>query len=238
MRVAFIIVAGGKGLRMKSDKPKQYLELKDKPIIIETIANVSRQLTHDDQVIVVVPPSDKSYAQKLLEHFYSHREKFPRIEIVGGGATRHESVAAGLEKVSPEMDYIAVHDGVRPFVTRSLFLRLFDALNSGNPSVLPALPSDESIRLRRGDSYDTFPREKVFRIQTPQVFRAELLRKAYATYTKESSNKNQTDDAGIVEYTCGVPPYIIEGIRENIKITNPVDLAIARVILDSFDATR
>ena len=234
MKVSFIIVAGGKGTRMQSEKPKQYLELYDKPIIMETLANVSLQLQNDDQIILVVPPDDQGFVQRLVRHIFVQRRRFPRVEVTGGGATRAESVLNGLKLVPDSAEYIAVHDGVRPFVNHSLFSRLFDALLAGHPAVLPALPSDDSIRLKNGEDYKTIPRKEVFRIQTPQVFEASLFRKSYALY-REAPDASLTDDASIVSEKGGVAPFVVEGLHENIKITNPVDLALAKVLAETFD---
>lgn len=238
MKISFIIVAGGKGTRMHAEKPKQYLELYDKPVIMETLANVSRQLENNDQVVLVVPPDDKRLVQRLVRHFFMRQERFPKVEVTGGGTTRAESVMNGLKCVPQDTDYISVHDGVRPFVNSSLFKRLFEAvMKDGHGSVLPALPSDDSIRIKEGEKYRVVPRNDVYRIQTPQIFEAKLFRKSYEAYA-ESPDTSLTDDASVVSEMSGIPPFIVPGLHENIKITNPVDLAIAKVIAGSFDATK
>lgn len=237
MKITVIIVAGGKGTRMQADKPKQYLELYDKPILMETIANVSRQLQNDDRIIVVVPREDESFVRKLIRNIFVQRSHFPLVEVTGGGDTRAESVLEGLNATDSETEIIAVHDGVRPFVNASLFRRLMGAVKDGHGSVLPALPSDDSIRLKVGNDFKAIPRETVFRVQTPQVFDAALLRHAYRLYA-ETPDTTLTDDASIVSALTGEAPYVVEGLKENLKITNPVDLALAKIIAETFDATK
>ena len=236
MKIAFIIVAGGKGTRMQAEKPKQYLELYDKPIVMETVANVSRLLSKEDSLILVVPPEDQGFVQRMISHFFVRSRRFPRLKITGGGSTRAESVMNGLKQVPKDAEFVAVHDGVRPFVNASLFGRIMEALRDGHLAVLPALPSDDSVRIREGETYRVVPRSDVFRIQTPQVFRAEIFRQAYERYAREP-DRTLTDDASVVSEYCGEEPFIVPGIHENIKITNPIDLEVAKVLVEHFDAT-
>ena len=234
MNVAFVIVAGGKGTRMGADRPKQYLELDEKPVLIETVANVAYQLQNDDDVVVVVPPGDLDFVRMLIREFFVHRARSPRIQVTGGGETRAESVRKGLDAVPGRAEFVAVHDGVRPFVNASLISRLLGAAGAGARSVIPALPADDSIRLREGKIFRSVPRRDVFRVQTPQLFEASLLRTAYRRYA-ECPDPALTDDASIVSELCGVAPTIVEGLRENIKITTPTDLRLAQLIAEDFD---
>lgn len=218
--LSVIIVAGGKGSRMGSEIPKQYLELGDKPILVLTIAQLKNYLP-ESEFILVVPETDAPMVESLLAQHH-----LKGITIAHGGSSRAESVCNGLKKAHG--DFVAIHDGVRPFVTDEMIRRITKTLATSE-AVIPAVSSVDSVRI--GDCYTIVPRDEVFLIQTPQCFKRELLINAYQQYFQKP-NDYLTDDSSIVEYYVGVTPKIVEGERTNIKITTPMDLAIAEYILN------
>lgn len=221
--VSIIIVAGGKGLRMGGDQPKQYMELMGIPILVHTLINLQRSAPRAEYILVV-PKNDHAMIRKMLQN-----HGIEGISITSGGGTRAESVANGLSMAT--RSFVAVHDSVRPFVSTDLLIRLFDTLN-GHDAVAPAVAPVDSTRLLSDDGQiRTVSRDRLFLMQTPQCFRRELLETAYKNYFSSPCTE-LTDDVSIVEYYCGYPPKIIPGEDTNIKITTPKDLAIARYILE------
>lgn len=215
-----IIVAGGKGLRMGTDVPKQFLPVKGLPVLMRTI-NAFRQYDGSMEVVLVLPREQQDYWQELCrKHGFAHRHI-----IADGGETRYHSVKNGLSKLSGG-GLIAVHDGVRPFVSQEVIARCFEAA-ALHKAVIPVLPAIETVRHKLPDGTSvTVNRNEYFMVQTPQVFDAQLLSRAYATdYSPEF-----TDDASVVE-AMGEKIFLVEGNRENIKITTPFDLRIGEVLV-------
>ncbi len=220
---AVIIVAGGKGLRMGGDTPKQFLPVEGKPVLMRTI---ERFLSYDKdmQVVLVLPRDHQAYWQQLVSD-YSF--SLPHT-IADGGETRFHSVKNGLSKVAAEVKLIGVHDGVRPFVSVETIAACYDeALRSG--AAVPVTDVVETVRHigQQGMSV-TVPRSEYRLVQTPQVFDAQLLRNSYS----QSYTDFFTDDASVVE-RFGHDVTLVSGNRENIKITTPFDLKIAKAILES-----
>ena len=220
---AVIIVAGGKGLRMGGDIPKQFLPVGGKPILMHTI---ERFLQYDAsmQVVLVLPQSQQGYWQSLCEEY---RFSQP-YTLANGGETRFHSVKNGLACVSSEATLIGVHDGVRPFVSLSTIRACYDEA-ARSEAVVPVIDVVETVRHLQGKSGSvTVPRSEFKLVQTPQVFSASLLRQAYAQPYIEFF----TDDASVVE-RFGHPVTLVQGNRENIKITTPFDLQVAAALARS-----
>lgn len=221
MKNCVIIVAGGGGSRMGSEIPKQFLPLNDVPILIRTINNIFN-FDQNISIIVVLPVGEIELWKNLCA---KHAFIVPH-QTVSGGETRFHSVKNGLS-FTPECDLIAIHDGVRPLVSPETLKRCFD-MAADKGAAIPVLPANESIREGTLDNSRPVDRSRLFLVQTPQVFRSEILRKAY----DQSWNPEFTDDASVVEKS-GTAVQMVFGNRENIKITYPEDLQIATLFLKS-----
>ena len=222
MKKYAIILAGGEGRRMGGSVPKQFLDLCGKPVLRHTI---ERFLEYDPsmRIIVVIPSVHKEYWQR-----YCDETLFIESYIMpSGGMTRFHSVQNGLAYV-PDGALVAVHDGVRPLITPEFIGSLFDeASRSG--AAIPVLPPVESLRRKLPDgSSEAVDRSLYVAVQTPQVFRSEILKAAYS----QPYSTSFTDDASVAE-ACGQKISLCEGRRENIKITTPEDLAFARVLMSN-----
>ncbi len=215
-----IIVAGGRGLRMGEDIPKQFLPLAGLPVLMHTI---ERFATFDESLkIVVVLPEDQFAYWKAL----CRKNEFSVVHtLVAGGETRYQSVKNGLSQTQSEL--VAVHDGVRPFVSDETIERCFHAAQKHGVGI-PVMQVVESIRKVEGERSQMRPRHAYRTIQTPQVFRTSALKKAY----EMPFSPDFTDDASVVE-AAGYEITLVEGNSENIKITSPFDLVVAEAILKS-----
>ena len=214
-----VIVAGGRGVRMGAARPKQFLEIAGKPILRHT---VERLLDFDPslEIILALPTAEKAWWRD-----YCRANGFlERYTMVSGGITRFHSVRNALRYVGEE-GVVAVHDGVRPLVSRELLVRLFEAAAEA-PAVVPAVPVVESVR--RVEETGSYPvsRDGLVLVQTPQVFDARVLQAAY----RQPFSPSFTDDASVVE-AAGTPVTVVAGDRMNIKITTPDDLALAAELL-------
>lgn len=217
---AIIIVAGGKGLRMGGDIPKQFLPVGGKPVLMRTI---ERFLEYDPemQVVLVLPRDHQEYWHKLTGE-YGFDKPFT---LADGGETRFHSVKNGLAKVTDNVRLVGVHDGVRPFVSVETISACYDeAAKSG--AVVPVIDVVETVRHLVGQQGSkTVPRSEYRLVQTPQVFDASMLRKAY----EQPYTDFFTDDASVVE-CFGHDVTLVTGNRENVKITTPFDLIIAEAL--------
>jgi 2-C-methyl-D-erythritol 4-phosphate cytidylyltransferase len=224
MNVA-IVVAGGKGLRFGGDRPKQFLEVNGSPIIIHTLRQFDR-CREIGSVIVVLPAEETAGFQSLREKFALQKV----TRIVGGGATRAQSVKLGLATID-DADVVAVHDGVRPLVTPDDIDRVVKAASDSGAAILVARVSDTIKDVRSDLVVRTLPRVNLRRALTPQCFRMDLLRRAYEQLEElEASAIEVTDDSFLVE-RLGVEVFTVEGSASNIKITREEDLAFAEAIL-------
>lgn len=221
MKNCVIIVAGGGGSRMGSEIPKQFLPLNNVPVLMHTINNIFN-FDQNISIIVVLPVGEIELWKNLCA---KHAFIVPH-QTVSGGETRFHSVKNGLS-FTPECDLIAIHDGVRPLVSPETLKRCFD-MAADKGAAIPVLPANESIREGTLDNSRPVDRSRLFLVQTPQVFRSEILRKAY----DQSWNPEFTDDASVVEKS-GTAVQMVFGNRENIKITYPEDLQIATLFLKS-----
>lgn len=215
MKAYAIIVAGGKGLRMGGDVPKQFLPINGKPILMHTI-EAFRKALNGIEIILVLPADQHEYWQKLCKDY-----NFCSPELIAkGGETRFHSVKNGLALLPDDEDaVVGIHDGVRPFVSKETIQRCYTTA-SGGRAVVPVVPVVETIRqiLPDGKSI-TRPRDEYRLVQTPQTFPLVMLKKAY----EQSYSETFTDDASVVE-AMGEEILMVEGNRENIKITTPSDL--------------
>ena len=220
-RKKFVIVtAGGSGIRMHSKVPKQFLEIGGKPILRHT---VERFLEYDPAIGVVIslPASSKQF----WKDYCASTGFISRYTMVSGGITRFHSVRNALEYI-PDGALVAVHDGVRPFVTPDFLARMFEAAETCE-GVIPVLPVVDSLReLDRSGVSVPVDRSSYVSVQTPQIFRSEMLKSAYCNAYSTSF----TDDASVFE-AAGFKVSLAEGLRGNFKITSPEDLAIAEVVV-------
>jgi 2-C-methyl-D-erythritol 4-phosphate cytidylyltransferase len=223
MEVA-LIVAGGRGNRMQSDTPKQFIEIAGLPVLMHTI-KVFASYSPDIRILVVLPENQMAVWQSLITKF-----KFTiQHNVVAGGETRFQSVKNGLEYVD-DADLVAVHDGVRPLVSKNIISASYQ-MASRNGSAVAAIPLKDSIREIMDSGVNAAVNRNRFRIiQTPQTFKASLIKKGYETEELPVF----TDDASVVEKS-GHKIYLIEGDPKNINITTPEDLAFARLILENAD---
>ena len=236
MKNAVIIVAGGKGLRMGTDLPKQFLPIGGRPVLMHTLEAFERAIP-GIQLVLVLPADQQDFWHDLCRQ---HAFTLPHT-IAAGGETRFHSVLSGLRSISvPSVSegtpsiIVGVHDGVRPFVSAAVIRRCFEAAAT-HGAVVPVTPVVETIREFTAPSLDntlesmpsqTRDRSRFCLVQTPQTFDLSLLLCAY----EQPYRPTFTDDASVVE-ALGHPITLVEGNRENIKITTPFDLTIAEALL-------
>lgn len=221
MKKFVIIVAGGSGSRMGTEISKQFLELCGKPVLMHTI-QVFHDYDPESKMILVLPEDQQQFWKGLcLKHSFSLIH-----QIVSGGKTRFHSVLNGLSQIDGE-GIVFIHDGVRPLVSKKTLDRCLEiARKSGN--AIPVLPVTESLRKLEGDKNISVDRSLYFSVQTPQTFRSEQILEAF----KQDFDPAFTDDASVAE-KAGFSIQMVEGNRENIKITTPTDLIIAEAFLKS-----
>lgn len=216
-----LIVAGGKGLRMGTDLPKQFLPIGGKPVLMRTL-EAFYSYSPEIKLILVLPHSQQAYWQALCAKYGFTLPHF----VADGGETRFHSVKNGLALIQ-EDGLVAVHDGVRPFVSQEVIARCYE-LAETEKAVVPVVGVVETVRRVGENGSVTVDRDRYKLVQTPQTFDVTLLKKAYGQpYTSAF-----TDDASVVE-ALGVPVCLTEGNRENIKITTPFDLKLAEFLLGS-----
>jgi 2-C-methyl-D-erythritol 4-phosphate cytidylyltransferase len=215
-----IIVAGGSGTRMHSAVPKQFLLLNGIPVLMHTI-NAFHNSKTQPQIIVVLHPDSHAYWNDLcVEHNFT----IPH-QLVNGGETRLHSVKNGINIIEEEDAIVAVHDAVRPLVTREIIDESFECAEQYGNAIV-AIKSRDSVRQIKDTRSQSLNRNEIYLIQTPQTFQAAQLKKAYLQLYQDSF----TDDASVVEQT-GVNINLIGGSYQNIKITFPEDIAIAEFLL-------
>lgn len=215
-----LIVAGGNGTRMGGTLPKQFMLLKDKPVLYYTL-KAFLEAYDDLQVILVLPVEYTDMGQEIIDAYFDK----DRIRIAAGGDTRFQSVKNGLQLIDQEA-IIFVHDGVRCLLSKELIHSCYEkAMETG--SAIPAIPSKDSVRLLTEEGNDAIDRTKVMLVQTPQTFHSKILLPAFQIDYKDKF----TDEATVVE-AFGLKVSLVEGEETNIKITRPVDLVIAEKILD------
>ena len=227
MKKYAIIVAGGKGLRMNTELPKQFIPINGKPLLMYTLEAFFRY-DNELELILVLPVAQQEYWHTICKQYgfsVSHR-------IADGGETRFHSVKNGLMLIpDAEESLVAIHDGVRPFVSQKTISEAFKCAEKYG-SAVPAINPVDSVRQLTGVGAGLAPalntaldRTTLKMIQTPQIFKNSILKEAYL----QEYTPSFTDDASVVE-KCGHPIILTEGNRENIKITTPLDLQIAKIL--------
>ena len=220
MKKYAILVAGGSGTRMGNELPKQFMLLKEKPVLYYSLKTFLE--TYDDlELILVLPVDYTDMGQEIIDAWFDK----DRIRITAGGTTRFQSVKNGLALVEEE-SIIFVHDAVRCLVNSDLIERCYQAaLETG--SAVPAIASKDSVRIIRDEGTDALDRTKILLVQTPQAFHSKILLPAFQIDYKDKF----TDEATVVE-AFGLKVTIVEGDENNIKITKPVDLLLAERLLE------
>lgn len=213
-----VIVAGGKGLRMGSEIPKQFMVLNSEPVLMHTI-RAFYNWDNNCEIVLVLPASQQSYWQLLVDQY----EFDITIKITTGGETRFHSVKNGLEETTGSL--IGIHDGVRPLVSEQTIKKCFEVAES-HGNAIPCIPVNDSLRVVEKGKNKMVDRSKYFRIQTPQVFQRPIIMKGF----EQDYSDEFTDDASVIE-KAGETIQLVEGNEENIKITRPTDLKIAKVFV-------
>jgi 2-C-methyl-D-erythritol 4-phosphate cytidylyltransferase len=225
MKAIAIIVGAGKGARMKSTTPKQYLLLKEMPILSYAIQafNVCRDI---DRILLVVPPADFQYCR---DEIIAPMDMQKPIDLIAGGEERQDSVRNGLLSIEDKKSIVAVHDGVRPLVEEGQISACIAGAAKTGACIL-AIPVSDT--LKRVDSNfqieATVNRSRLWRAQTPQAFNYNILMDAHEAASREGIS--DTDDSALVE-RMGIQVSIVTGSRRNIKITDPDDLLLAKALL-------
>jgi 2-C-methyl-D-erythritol 4-phosphate cytidylyltransferase len=218
--LSVVIPAGGQGLRMGTNVPKQFIELKGKPIIHYTIA-VFEALDWVDEIILCVPQAEVSQVQKEM----ASRTK---VKVVVGGEKRQDSVYNGLKAIGRSSGFVAVHDGVRPFITEGIIKTVYEAAKKFGAAVV-AIPVNDTLKRADGNGIlqENVDRENLWRMQTPQIFKTKLLLEAIEKARSESFYG--TDEGSLIQF-IGKPVKFILGSKFNIKITRPEDLILGEWI--------
>ena len=230
-RCAAIVLAAGAGKRMQSEVKKQFLLIKDKPVVYYSLKAFEESFV--DEIVLVTSEDDIELCrQEIVEQYGFTKVK----QIVAGGKERYHSVAAGLEQIE-NADYVFIHDAARPMLTLEILKRAYDCVKETEACVV-GMPVKDTIKIANIEGYiaQTPDRNLVWMIQTPQVFKYELIQDAYQklmVQEKELKNRgiNITDDAMVVETLTKHSVKLVEGSYENIKITTPEDLGIAERFL-------
>jgi 2-C-methyl-D-erythritol 4-phosphate cytidylyltransferase len=221
MKYYAIIVAGGSGNRMQTETPKQFLLLKNLPVLMHTIKAFAASDTQP-KILLVLNKDQQAYWARLCKEFNFH---IPH-QVIDGGTERFHSVKNAVSTIEEE-SYVAIHDAVRPLVSKTLIDSCFtEAAKQGN--VIAAVQSSDSVRLLQNKKTSALKRDEIYLVQTPQTFDLNILKEAY----KQEFSIHFTDDASVVE-SIGYNINIIEGERSNIKITYPIDLELAELLLKS-----
>lgn len=215
-----VIVAGGSGLRMGTTVPKQFLLLRDKPVLWYTLT-AFLDAFQDMQIILVLPEQHLRTGQDIIRSTYDP----DRIWMTIGGETRFHSVRNGLQHINRH-SIVFVHDGVRCLLTPELIRKCYDAaVDKGN--AIPAITAVDTIRIETVNGNEQIDRNKVRIIQTPQTFFSDIIKTAF----EQDYHESFTDEASVVE-KLGVKIHLIDGEGSNIKITRPLDLLIAERVLE------
>ena len=218
-----IILGGGMGLRMGADVPKQFLAVGGLPILMHTLRRF-REYSPELRIILVLPTGQHDYWNALCQQYHFDVE----CRIANGGQTRFHSIVNGLSLIPDDAEgVVAVHDGVRPFPSVEVIRNCYETARQTG-SAVPVVPVVETVRHLTADSSVTVPRDQYRLVQTPQAFDIQLHKTAY----RQPYTDHFTDDASVVE-ALGHSITLVEGNRENIKITTPFDLKVAEAIIGS-----
>ena len=226
MKADAVIVSAGKGHRFMKGKKKQFYFLAEKPILAHTLDKFEAcPVIHS--ILLVVAQEDMDYCLKEIVEKYRYRKI---SQIIPGGKSRQESVKNGIDSLAKDIDIVAIHDGVRPFITREMIEESIRAAVRFQ-AVVTAMPVKETIKMAHPDGtiLKTLDRESLWQVQTPQTFKVSVLKEAYQRATRDGFVG--TDDASLVE-RLGVKVHILPGSYTNIKITTPEDLMLANLFLE------
>lgn len=232
MKNVAIVLSAGRGTRMNSDVPKQYMELEGKPVLYYSLKAMEDSFI--DEIILVAGADDISYCKEEIVAKYN----LSKVKaVVAGGKERYHSVWNGLRCVA-DADYVFIHDGARPVLKEDVLLRALDGAKECDACVV-GVPVKDTIKIvdEEGLVTETPPRNRMFQVQTPQVFKYPLIRSAYERLQKEETALLEkgvaiTDDAMVVELLTDTKVKIVMGSYENIKITTPEDLVLARRLIN------
>ena len=230
-RTVAIVLSAGKGKRMNSETPKQYIDLNHKPVLYYSVS--AFESSYVDEIVIVCGEGDENYIKEEIVDRYG----FTKVKaIVAGGKERYHSVYKGLVAAG-RADYALIHDGARPFVSLEVIDRVRECVEGGT-SCVAAVPVTDTIKIvdSEGKVLSTPDRKTLWAMQTPQAFKYDLIRAAYEELINKEEETllagvNITDDAMVVEHFTGLPVQVIMGDYDNIKITTPGDIEIAERIL-------
>jgi 2-C-methyl-D-erythritol 4-phosphate cytidylyltransferase len=223
MNVA-IIVAAGAGQRMASARAKQFLNLGGEPVLVHALRSFER-CAEVDEVILVLPETERKTFSSQLSAFGLEKVK----RNIAGGQERQDSVFLGLQLIEPQRtEIVIIHDGVRPLVTSEQITGVIQQAREVGAALLAAPATDTVKEVQDCRVVNTLDRRRVYLVQTPQAFRADIILAAHQR--ARAQGLRATDDAALVEQ-CGFPVAVVEGTWENIKITRPEDLALAEFLL-------
>ena len=219
-----IVLAAGQGRRMGTTTQKQYLEILEKPVLYYSLETFQNSEIIDDIILVVGKGQEDYCAKEIVEKYQIEKVK----KIVCGGAQRYHSVWNGLKELS-EDGYVFIHDGARPFVDNEMIRRAYEAVLQYKACVV-GMPVKDTVKIADFAEFakETPDRNRVWSVQTPQVFETTLIKNAYKKLI-EQEDTTVTDDAMVVEKMLGKKVKLVQGSYKNIKITTPEDLDIARV---------
>jgi 2-C-methyl-D-erythritol 4-phosphate cytidylyltransferase len=228
MKVSVILPAAGLGTRMGREKSgtsrKQFMLLEGAPILVHTIRKFLR-CPQVSEIVVSLRGEDMDWARGLIQREHPARP----VRIVEGGDSRHESVENALASLSPDTDLVAVHDAVRPFIDTELVEKVIAEAAKSGAAIVGIVPVDTVKQVHKNRVRATLSREHLVLAQTPQVFRFDLLKRAFARAREDDFLG--TDEASLVERLEEVDVYVVQGSDRNIKITRPTDMELARLFL-------
>lgn len=231
-RTTAIVLAAGQGKRMQSSVHKQYLLIKGKPVLYYSLKAFEESII--DDIVLVVGEGEEDFCRKEILDKYGFRKI---RAVVCGGKERYHSVAYGIRTINWECEYIFIHDGARPFIDQEIIKRVFAAVKQFKACVV-GMPVKDTIKIadEKGFVANTPDRSLIWQIQTPQVFKRQLIAAAYEKLLAEEKDLlaegvKVTDDAMVVEYFMSVPVKLVQGSYQNIKITTPEDLKIAEIFV-------
>ena len=224
MKVGAIIAAAGAGRRMKADRPKQFLALEGVPILVLTLRKFDASPLID-HIVIASPRESVDEVRQMVDEAGLQKP----VTAIEGGERRQDSVASAMGQLAPGTDMVAVHDGVRPFVSLEEIAQVAEAASEGGAAILATPITDTVKEVERDVVKSTLRREHLVLVQTPQIFRAGILQEAFASARRDGYYG--TDEASLVE-RLGHPVFLIRGSERNIKITRPADLSLARFLLE------
>lgn len=241
MTIAAVLTAAGSGSRLGLDLPKAVVPVAGHPLVVHAARALLAARAADGsavaQLVVTAPAAHLDEIAALLGDVVATATTDVRLDVVGGGRTRQESVAAGLAELADDVDLVLVHDAARPFAPTSLVERVVDAVRAGHVAVVPGLPVVDTVkRVGAGDATgrpvrETVPRVDLVAIQTPQGFDRDVLERAHAVGSGRASDEATaaSDDAGLVE-AAGVAVWVVPGDERAAKVTTARDLLVAQAL--------